>query len=204
MNLDKIWLELQSQLPSDAGYLRRRIHADSNVDLNLAMINPGQIRAVNLTVGRCPRPPTLEHSRRPEGLSTSFIRLRRAACHGLSFGCNDPAAADVFLTLVADLTSAVARSEDDRTAVGMWIGRLARWQRLLQRAQQGLTPERQRGLFAELWPTREGLSQAIGQRPSNRRVDGACGSSPRLPNAKRFGRSQVDGVEPTAGGSRKQ
>jgi hypothetical protein len=73
----------------------------------------------------------------------------------------DRGARDIFEWLCDDVAKVTSAATDQHEAVEVWLGRLARWSRLLQRNPEGLSPERQRGLFAELWFL-EQLSMAVG------------------------------------------
>jgi hypothetical protein len=96
------------------------------------------------------------------GMEHLLYHLEGSGNARLELRLTDPAAADVFVTLVEDLTTSVAAMRDDASAASAWIGRLARWQRLLQRTSPGLSPDQQRGLYAELWLIRELLAESIG------------------------------------------
>jgi hypothetical protein len=93
-----------------------------------------------------------------------------------SLELTDRAAADLFAVLTEDLVEAVAASGDGREAVGIWTGRIARWQRLLRRAPHGLGPELQRALMAELWVLREVVAPAAGAAAAVRAWQGPTSS----------------------------
>lgn len=162
MNFDELWEELERRLPPGLpGRQQQRIIPDSQADLTLAVVAPGARRSLTLTVpseavAELDGPPAargvevLVHEGRPDGCTTLELLLV------------DDALRDVFTPLCTDVARAAASATDDVSAVIAWRGRLARWQRLLQRAARGLSGERQRGLFGELWFLTERLGPVAG------------------------------------------
>jgi hypothetical protein len=156
-----IWEELAAALPAGRpGRMERGIHPGAVADMRLAIDNPGGIRSLALTVSS-------EAVRNIEAVpEASGLRSTLHAGGGpeatLEIALDDPGSQDIFGVLVDDVSEHVAPAEDEETAVEVWVGRLRRWQRFLQRAQSGLNPERQRGLFAELWVLREVMVPALG------------------------------------------
>ena len=162
MNLPEIWDDLETRLPEgQPGRQQRRIHPDAHADLLVAVVAPGNHRSLGLTVqaeavadvGRLPAARGLD------------VLLHPAASGGralLELRLVDEALVDVFTALATDVAEAVAAASDDAGAVLAWLGRLQRWQRMLNRAARGLSGERQRGLYAELWFLRERMAPAAG------------------------------------------
>jgi hypothetical protein len=75
----------------------------------------------------------------------------------------DPACADIFTALATDITQAVAASHAEPAGVAVLVERLRRWQRFLEETgPSGLSPEAQRGLYAELWLLRDHLIPTVG------------------------------------------
>lgn len=157
-----IWQELeQVGTPGGAGRLRRRVEGGSKMDLHVELVLPGRHRAVSLTVTAAaaaghedpPQAAGLRHTLTPGGPGEPVT---------FSLELTDHAATDLFEVLAEDLVSAVATAADDREGVGLWTGRIARWQHLLRRAPHGLGPELQRALMAELWILRELVAPAAG------------------------------------------
>ena len=80
---------------------------------------------------------------------------------------------DVFTALVADLLGSLKGKATEVDALGSFVGRLERWQRLLARhGAEGLSVHEQRGLFGELWFLREFLLQ---DRPASTALVGWTG-----------------------------
>jgi hypothetical protein len=101
---------------------------------------------------------------------TSEIPAKREwpYCHGLElFACSldghthigvrllDAAFVDVFVALAEDVAPRVAAAANSREAATALLARLRRWQKFLAVAAGGLSLERQRGLFGELYAMRE-------------------------------------------------
>jgi hypothetical protein len=95
-------------------------------------------------------------------VSVVLLRGDQSGHSTLELQLDEAGADDVFTALVADVARSTAGADDDEAAVRIFIGRLGRWMRLLQRETQGLSGERQRGLYAELWFIRERLAPVAG------------------------------------------
>jgi hypothetical protein len=157
-----VWKELETaEAGSGTERLRRRVAAGSKLDLHLELVLPDRHRAVSLTVDAIA---AVGHENPPQaaGLRHAFTTVGAGDRVAFSLELADPAAADLFEVLVDDLLGAVAAAGEDREGVGVWTGRIARWQHLLRRAPQGLGPELQRALVAELWILRELVAPATG------------------------------------------
>lgn len=157
-----VWQELEATDPgSGAGRLRRRVEAGSQMDLHLELVLPERHRAVSLTVTATA---AAGHEDPPQaaGLRHTLAAAGEGKPVTFSLELTDHAATDLFEVLAEDLVTAVAAATDDREGVGIWTGRIARWQHLLRRAPHGLGPELQRALMAELWILRELVAPAAG------------------------------------------
>jgi Putative PD-(D/E)XK family member, (DUF4420) len=162
VKLGQIWRELEEAGPvGGAGRLQRRVEAGSKMDLHIELVLPERHRAVSLTVAASaaaghedpPEAAGLRHTANPGGAGGTVT---------FSLELIDRAATDLFEVLAEDLVESVAAAGDDPEGVGAWTGRIARWQHLLRRAPQGLAPELQRALMAELWILRELLAPSAG------------------------------------------
>lgn len=162
MKLAGIWQELEEAGPvGGSGRLRRRVEGDSKLDLHVELVLPERHRAVSLTVAPAaaaghedpPQAAGLRHTLTPGGTGEPVT---------FSLQLTDPAAVDLFEVLAEDLVAAVGAADEDREGVGIWTGRIARWQHLLRRAPRGLGPELQRALMAELWIMREEVAPLAG------------------------------------------
>jgi hypothetical protein len=160
VKLGEIWQELEEGGPvGGAGRLQRRVEGASRMDLRVELVLPERHRAVSLSVDASaaagheepPQAVGLRHTATPNGSTVTF-----------SLELTDRAATDLFEVLAEDLVGSVAAAGDDREGVGVWTGRIARWQHLLRRAPHGLGPELQRALMAELWILRELVAPAAG------------------------------------------
>jgi hypothetical protein len=159
MKAADVWTDLESSPVTGAGRLRRRIAADSSQDLHLELAMPEGRRVLSLGV---PFDVIVDGDKLPETRGLEHRLLKGATTKTLSLELLDPAAADLFAILADDLIDITSRSPDTATAVEAWTGRVARWQRLFRNGNQGLSPELQRGLFAELSVMRELLEPAVG------------------------------------------
>jgi hypothetical protein len=160
MNLSEEWAELEGRLPAGRdGRMSRRIDAEASVDLRIVAAREGR-RGLELEVAAG----ALSQIHRPDPTKAVALNLeeRGTGRAALTLTLTDPSAADIFATFCDDVAEATLTATTDAEAVATWLGRFARWKWLLQRAADGLSPERQRGLFAELWTIREILDETVG------------------------------------------
>ena len=162
MDVDAIWADLERRLPAGAhGRQQQRIYPDSGVDLFLAALAPGPRRSLLLTVSTA-AVAGIEELPAARGVSVVLLHGEPNGQSTLELQLDEPGANDVFTALVADVARSTSGAADDEAAVRLFLGRLGRWMRLLQRESQGLSGERQRGLYAELWFIRDRLATAVG------------------------------------------
>jgi Putative PD-(D/E)XK family member, (DUF4420) len=162
--LEQLWTGLASAGAGagELGRQRRRVIAETCHDCFLAVTFPGRHRLLSVVTDGDPlraaisRPLTsavqLAHGTEPtSGRPTVDIFLR------------DDSHSDIFTALVADLLSALVRSDKPGTSGKLLLARLEDWRRLLATVSaQGLTTEQQRGLFGELSVLRDLLLPEVG------------------------------------------
>lgn len=162
MDVDAIWTDLERRLPVGAhGRQQQRVFPDSGVDLFLAVLAPGPRRSLLLRVATSAAG-QIEELPSARGVSVVLLQGEPGGQSTLELQLDEPGANDVFAALVGDVARSTAEAIDDETAVQVFLGRLGRWMRLLQREAQGLSSERQRGLYAELWFIRDRLARTVG------------------------------------------
>ena len=84
---------------------------------------------------------------------------------------------DIFDLLVRDLVEAAEQLEEERLGVARMLSRLSDWQQLLRRlSAQGMSAEKQRGLWGELWMIREVIAPVLGMEESVRTWTGPAGT----------------------------
>jgi hypothetical protein len=164
VSLAEIWEELERVTPpGESGQVKRRIKPGAKCDLFLAIAKPSNLRMLVMLVGE-------DSLVRVEDLPTARgveARIARPGQDGavaaLELVLTDPRSADIFTALATDIAESVAAESDELSAVATLVGRLRRWQRFLEESgPEGLTSERQRGLYAELWLLRQHLLEAVG------------------------------------------
>ncbi len=177
MDVDLIWSELERQLPVGAhGRQQQRIYPESSIDLFLAALAPGPRRSLLLQVG-VSAVQQIDELPAARGVSVVLLPGDPASPSTLELQLEEPGANDVFAALVTDVAQSTASAPDDEAAVRSFLGRIGRWMRLLQREPQGLSTERQRGLYAELWFIRERLAVAVGLDEAIHAWQGPSGAS---------------------------
>lgn len=132
-----------------AGMIKRRVRPQSVADISLAIEMPGAHPMLILTV---PAGATTALARWPAstGVETTFQTTpdgRVDVCLKLV----NPAAGDLFETLVDDIVDKVAVSTTSAASLRTFVGRFAAWQRFLETGAAGLGPLAQLGLYGELW-----------------------------------------------------
>jgi Putative PD-(D/E)XK family member, (DUF4420) len=147
VNVAQIWAELDAEAATE-GRFRRRIHQESVADLYLVVDKPANTRALLIDVDLS----GVELGELPSGRGLD-LRWVPATAGGeaLQLVLSKPSFADLFDTLVTDVAKAAAAGVDKAQVAARVTDRVRRWQRFLRGTGTGLTPERQRGLFGELF-----------------------------------------------------
>lgn len=164
MNLVAIWENLEDvHAAGREGRFKRRIRPESRLDLFVAVAKPTNNRMLVMLVSEASLD-GVDELPTSQGVEARIARPgddgRDAA---LELVLIDARYADIFAALVDDLAGAVVAERDEATAVAVFVGRLRRWQRFLEEGGlRGLSPEQQRGLYAELWLLREHLLPTLG------------------------------------------
>ncbi len=183
--LDDTWVQMEQQAANAAaaGTLSMRIAPDSALDLHVTLTAPANRRGLTLKVqaGAIPKavelPETsgLEHVVGPpsdDGRQTIVLRLK------------DASANDLFDALATDLVGHVVGAGSEAEAVQRWMGRVAQWRRIFALGRTGLSPNRQRGLYAELFVLRNHLIEAVGLESAIAGWEGPLGGRDlQYPNA---------------------
>jgi hypothetical protein len=156
VSLTAIWDELETLIaPGSAGRFKRRVRPQSAIDLFVGVTKPTNQRLLMMLVSES----SLQGiDKLPSSLGVE-ARIVRPGEDGrdatLELALTDPRFSDIFSALAADVIDVTAAIDDEERAVAEFVDRLRHWQRFLEESGlQGLSPERQRGLFAELWLAR--------------------------------------------------
>ncbi len=158
MKLSELWAELEA-VPARPGIIRRRVRPESACDVYVGVRKPSNERLLVLGLGEAdpelPQPPpgrvlSLRASVGEQGERTVELALVSAAY------------ADLFDALVYDIVGTVTAAASAEDGAHRFVARLMRWQAFLQTAQEGLGPERQRGLYGELWVLNTVMVPAVG------------------------------------------
>lgn len=157
MNVSQIWAELAAEAAPE-GRFRRRIHQESVADLYLVVEKPANTRALLIDVDLS----GVELGELPSGRGLDLCRVpATGGGDALELVLSKPSFADLFDTLVIDVAKAAAAGVDKADVAARVTERVRRWQRFLRGSSTGLTPERQRGLFGELFFLRTILLGAV-------------------------------------------
>ena len=147
-----IWESLAREPRGGSDLIRRRIAPDAAVDLFACHVPSRNVPSLLIEAHATPRSGELylpacrgihiahEISREGEGIRTSISILLK-----------DSSKRDIFAILCADLLDVMARAKDSLTALDACVARLSAWHALFERlTREGLSAERQRGLFGEM------------------------------------------------------
>ena len=165
MNVSDIWADLEAEGAME-GRFRRRIHEESVADLYLAVDKPSNTRALLIDVDLT----GVELGELPSGRGIDLRRVPTASGgEALELILSQPSFADLFDALVIDVARVAAGGVDKADVAARVAARVRRWQIFLRETRDGLSPERQRGLFGELFFLRRVL---LGQVPAVAAVEG--------------------------------
>jgi hypothetical protein len=147
-----VWKSLSDEAGLGSSLVKRRIAPDSIVDIVASYVpsrrSPGMIVDI-------PAELPLANRDLPEcrGIALAIESAGTPADPHTIFRVQLEAAdqKEVFAILCADLLSILIPARDPAAALGQAVGRLAAWQALFDRVRkEGLSSEKQRGLFGEL------------------------------------------------------
>lgn len=190
MNISQIWGELDAEAATE-GRFRRRIHQESVADLYLVVEKPANTRALLIDVDLS----GVELGELPSGRGLDLRRVpATSGGEALELVLSQPSFADLFDTLVVDVAKAAAAGVDKADVAERVTDQVRRWQRFLRGNNAGLTPERQRGLFGELFFLR---AIVLGALPALTAVEGWVGPH-GAPQDFAFGTAAVE-VKTTIG-----
>lgn len=140
---------LRSDLQSAAGIYERRVFANSNYSLFVAVSQPSGLNLLLFVVSRRSVRRRLEIETRGFRLQTEpytdpgYIRIRLEETHR--------SYSDLFIQLCDDVVSSILSAADERLAVENMRTRVEHWQRFVERASEGLSATGQLGLYGELY-----------------------------------------------------
>lgn len=147
-----IWESLEREPRGGSELIRRRIDPDAAVDLFACHVPTRNVPGLLIEARAVPRSGELflpacrgihiahEISGEGEGVRTS-----------ISIQLEESGKRDIFAILCADLLDMMGRARDPRSALDACVARLAAWHALFERLRrEGLSAERQRGLFGEM------------------------------------------------------
>ena len=162
MKLDSIWEAIDKEA-APAGLLRRRVEPDSPYDIFLLQKRPSRARSL-LASFMGPSGTTWQTLSSSRGLGIEVSVSKESASIELTE--RDPRFRSIFDALVADILAGL------RVVAGLPVaerpvpmdfvaGRIHRWQACLKTAPDGLSEEKQAGLFAELKSLYELLAHGV-------------------------------------------
>jgi hypothetical protein len=160
MSFTEVWTELEDAAHAGAGTVVRRVHPEAEHDILLGIEHPGRHRVVRL---RLLGPVGEEYTRLKPSRGLD-IRVLASESDGsdVEVKLTDDRYRDVFTEVMTDVVSTVVASTET-SALDVFCRRLRRWQRFLEIADvQGLTSERQAGLYAELLLLGGVIADAVG------------------------------------------
>lgn len=165
MSLAQIWQQLEHDAPADqTGRIQRLLSPDAAVELlatvQLRSRGAGSRRALELLVATS----ALDEAAipAPTELVDVLAEPRPPDQTAIVLALDDAGASELFAALCTDVARITSEAADDHAAVIAFCGRFERWRRMLKGGGRGLSPHRQRGLYAELLTLEELLAPLVG------------------------------------------
>ena len=147
MTLQQVWADLEKQ-GAETGAYRRRIHPEAVVDLYLVVHKPENSRGLLVDVDLS----GVELGELPAGRGVDLRWVTGTGGHpAIELVLAQPAFRDLFDALVTDVAETAALATDAGDAAQRVAERMRRWQTFLKTSGSGLSGERQRGLYGELY-----------------------------------------------------
>lgn len=165
MTLAEMWSELEARMPEErVGRMVRRIHPESAADLYVSVDARGGGRRARRALELQVPHGVLEGLEIRGGTRhvSQMVEDRGPARSALLLGLEQTDARDLFAAMCTDVAETTAAKTGADEAVTAWTGRFEKWRRMLQGSSQGLSPRRQRGLYAELLSIRDHLAPEVG------------------------------------------
>jgi len=148
-NLKTHWLELEERYAGDEG-VYRRLDLERETGIRIAILSPGQTWAILIEI--LPEDASALMPPRWRGMGFRIISLAGADLYAkhVCLYVENPEHRSVFTTLSSDIIRTL-ESSDLASRVKNLQNCFDRWSRFFERwGQEGLSAERQRGLFGEL------------------------------------------------------
>ena len=175
MSFGQIWTELEDAPHGGFGTVVRRVHPESEHDILLGIEHPGGHRIVKLRL----LGPVGEEYVRLKASRGLDLKVHPSEIEGsdVEVRLTDERYRDIFTEVMSDVVAAVLSSTEPG-ALDTFCRRLRRWQKFLEIANiQGLTAERQAGLYAEMLLLTRILSDATGLTAAVSAWTGPTGTS---------------------------
>lgn len=161
MRIEELWRELEQEARCEASqaWITRYALPEPSMPLLVGLETMSSSRALLL-----PLPASALPAKR-DWPNCTGLELFLASLDGdahLVVRLTDPSAKEIFATLAEDVARRVSVASTPQEAAIAMLARLRRWQRFLAAGSGGLSVERQRGLFGELYTLRELLAPCVG------------------------------------------
>lgn len=162
----EIWQSLETS-PIIEGYVRRRVKPESACGLFLAVAKPSNQHLLHIQLQGVASP-AMSSLPSARGLDVTTIpSSNEQDGFIIQLALKDGHFATIFDALTSDIIEVLAPIQSQSVAVTTLISRLRRWQKFLaQIGPEGLSRERQQGLYGELWFLRKHLVSLVGYYPA--------------------------------------
>ena len=165
-----LWKDLAYERPMQPGWHTRRIFPDGIYDIRAAILQPDVTPALLIEIASPALPPDVEYpSSRGFELFPEVVIPGPNGRVRLCLLLSERVYREVFEVLCQDVAETVMRASSEPGAVQSLLSRLRIWQGFMKRyGPEGLSPEEQAGLFAELSFLKDSV---IGQLPAPSAVE---------------------------------
>jgi hypothetical protein len=158
MKIDQIWNEMENDTSISSGLLLRRYSGVFLPNVFIALIMPEKIRCIAASVNKGFSIDTSCYSNLRDVHVELIIDRQSITTNIILFKLLNIEHSDIFSVLCEDLMMSIAEITDGNKLIQELLNRFEKWKSLFDKLTfQGLTPEEQRGLFAETYLLRKFL-----------------------------------------------
>lgn len=152
MKIDTIWQELESDQSMQSGLIYRRLSAEMNTDLYVALRVPEKLRCIAAHISKSLEPTVQTWSHLKDIKVEIFNDNKQPDKSFFLILLLNQIHKDIFSVLCDDLFIQVSQVENEKDLIKALLNRLVKWETLFQSvSQQGMSGETQRGLYGELF-----------------------------------------------------
>ena len=156
--INQIWEELANDTSVSKGLLLRRYSTAILPDIYVALQHPEKFVGLACSIGNTVEVNISQFDNLQEIQIDIFPDPNQSGKNTLLFTLTNNQHRDIFSVLCEDLITSIASETNEKQLIKTVLNRFEKWKSLFTKIiSQGLTPEKQRGLFGELYFLRKFL-----------------------------------------------